>query len=108
MPSAQVSFAASSLMSAPVQIPDASLFTQGVVGPAFSAEAPSSPVPGVVTLNEPLPDASGGVFTLSSAIHSNNGWRIVPSAANEYGPGLGEYEFTIDLAGDLLSDWYLV
>jgi hypothetical protein len=48
------------------------------------------------------------VSIVGQSASSSNGWHIVPSATNEYGPGLGANEFKIDLAGEFQSDWYFV
>ena len=53
-------------------------------------------------------DSQGSLFSSGSQSFASFGWYIVPSATNEYGPGVGAHEFKIDLAGDVLQDWYFV
>ena len=54
-------------------------------------------------------DATGSAtINVGQATYASYGWNIVPSATNEYGPGLAAHEFKIDLAGDVLQDWYFV
>jgi hypothetical protein len=87
----------------------------GVAVPVSSVFSESSGAQ--LVLSASIPGNGGSLFadgiglasvTSGQTGYASNGWHVVPSAANEYGPGPGEHEFKIDLAGDVLQDWYFV
>lgn len=95
--------------SANVSVPTA-LAAANVPSVVTELPTPTGSLAGMSTAatSSVVSDSQGSLFLSGSQSLASFGWHIVPSAANEYGPGLGADEFKIDLAGDFLQDWYFV
>jgi hypothetical protein len=114
-PSDSGHFAASVPSSQPTATPDAGAF----VAPQMQATAAPMPAPAMSdstaavlpsTPASTIADSglSQHVSLSSGSGYESFGWFVVPSASNQYGEGLGDSGFKIDLAGDVVTDWYFV